>query len=173
MSARYFFIAFAIVIVAGSARADDQRVKLTGYQSYTFGMREAELRERIHVRSEDAGLHGGMWLSTADHATVNGEDYELSFLIKDQALRQVHLYRKTGDDREQCEAKFRDSVELMVAEYGEPGDRRIKDFNAAGYIAGALFPFQDGGRIYVGNNWSMPDGCSQSFGYESAEDSHF
>src|SRR5262245_57199055 len=72
-------IAWLILLAAlasshGALAAD--RTKLPGFQSYTFGMSEAELRERVQLRREAADEEG--WLMAHDRVTVNGDDYDLS-----------------------------------------------------------------------------------------------
>ena len=80
-SARYFFLAFAIIITAGSARVDHQKSKTTGYHKNTFWRPRGGLREQIHVRIGEEGVHCGVWVATTQQAAGEGEGEGLHSLI--------------------------------------------------------------------------------------------
>ena len=120
---RMIFLLAGAVVWACSAMAAEQRVSLAGYQDYTFGTPEAELRTRIRVTSELPDRTAGTWLHSAETVQIDGDTFGLGFKIKDGSLAQVELFRSWAENTVACRLEFLDVIALLQARYGMPDQR--------------------------------------------------
>ena len=146
------------------------RVKLSGYQDFKFGMSEAELRTKVGiVKESNESMFGGTWLTTDHLVEVNGEEYRMEVLTLEGSVVQVNLGRSFQHDPDACKAAFQRMVQLTETELGAPDSPPEIEEYASSMKASARFSFKDGGVLLIaaaavrGSDF----GCIQNFAYRS------
>jgi hypothetical protein len=141
-------IAIAILIAGPAAAAE--RAKLAGYEDFAFGISESEIRKLATIAKEYPDPEGN-WFTLADHAELDGMNYEIRLRTERRALVEINLVRISAMEMDVCKAIFTQMVTAVRSRYGEPDEppRTPPLPVSMGYMGFANFTFQDGGRIDV------------------------
>ena len=129
------------ILMTPIAVAAERPASLSGFENFLFGTSPLEIKRQ--VSGGEVGTHpsGHSYVKNDEERVIAGVTYSLSFIFREDELREILLTSITYDkDEFDCEMVFDRSLGLLNARYGAPdrGDY-LKDYPWPKWVADYTF----------------------------------